>query len=63
MSEKLSKQSQAVVFRTPEGALVWDSLENSNTGAEMITERESQGNRVVLVTLPSEAKKMVKEQA
>jgi len=63
MSEKLSKQSQVVVFRTPEGALVWDSLENSNTGAEMIKERESQGNRVVLVTLPSEAKKMVKEQA
>jgi len=63
MSEKLSKQSQAVVFRTHEGALVWDSLENSNTGAEMIKERESQGNRVVLVTLPSEAKKMVKEQA
>ena len=63
MSEKLSKQSQAVVFRTPEGTLVWDTLENSNAGAEMIKERESQGNRVVLVTLPSEAKKMVKEQA
>ena len=62
MSEKLSKQSQAVVFRTPEGTLVWDTLENSNTGAEMIKERESQGNRIMLVTSPEEAKKMVKQQ-
>lgn len=44
MVEKLSKQSKAVVFQTPDGILVWDILENSNTGAEMIKERESRGN-------------------
>ena len=60
MSEKLSKQSQAVVFRTPEGTLVWDTLENSNAGAEMIKERESQGSRVLLIPSPEEAKKMVR---
>jgi len=60
VSEKLSKQSQAVVFRTPEGTLVWDTLENSNAGAEMIKERESQGSRVLLITSPEEAKKMVR---
>lgn len=62
MVEKLSKQSQAVVFQTPEGTLVWDTLENSNGGAEMIKERESQGNRIVLVTSPEKARKMVKQQ-
>ncbi len=62
MTEKLSKQNQAVVFRTPEGTLVWDTLENSNSGAEMIKERESQGNRIVLVTSPEKARKMVKQQ-
>lgn len=62
MVERISKQSQAVVFRTPEGTLVWDTLENSNAGAEMIKERESQGNRIVLVASPEEAKKMVKQQ-
>lgn len=63
MKERISKQSQAVVFRTPEGTIVWDTLENLNAGAEMIRERESQGNRVVLVTSPVEAKKIVKQQA
>lgn len=42
MAEILSKQNQAVVFRTPEGTLVWDTLENSNVGAEMIKDRENQ---------------------
>lgn len=62
MAERISKQSQAVVFRTPEGMLVWDTLENSNGGAEMIKERESQGYRIVSVTSPEEARKMVKQQ-
>ena len=62
MGERISKQNQTVVFRTPEGTLVWDTLEDSNAGAEMIKERESQGNRTVLVTSPVEAKKMVKLQ-
>ena len=62
MTETLSKQNQAVVFRTAEGTLVWDTLENSNGGAEMIKEGESQGNRIVLVTSPEKARKMVKKQ-
>lgn len=62
MGERISKQNQAAVFRTPEGTIVWDTLENLNAGAEMIRERESQGNRVVLVTSPVEAKKIVKQQ-
>lgn len=62
MAELISKQSQAVVFRTSEGMFVWDTLENSTAGAEMIKERESQGNIVILTTSPSEAKKMVREQ-
>ena len=60
MVETLSKQRQAVVFRTPEGTFVWDILENSNPGAKMIKERESQGSRVLLITSPEEAKKMVR---
>lgn len=62
MAERFSKQSQTVVFRTSEGRLVWGTLENSEIGAEMIKERESQGDRVVLVTSPEEAKKIIKQQ-
>ena len=62
MTETLSKQNQAVVFRTPEGMLVWDDLGNSDAGAEMIKDREGQGNQIVLVTSLEEAKKMVREQ-
>lgn len=63
MTEQISKQNQAVVFRTPEGTLVWDNLGNSDAGAEMIKDRESQGYRIVSVTSPEEARKMVKQQA
>lgn len=62
MGERISKPAQAVVFRTPEGTLAWDTLENSKAGTEVIKERESLGNRVVLVISPEKAREMVKQQ-